>query len=156
MTWRPGEAEIRSLLDQRRLEQVPPNERHAHQLLAQAEAALDVARYAAGNGHLFAAVAEAWEAARKALTAPLAWQGLRPTTDGGHQVVLDAARAQFGNVLGALLRPLPRLKRRRNEVEYPDVDVTVDPEEVAELVEQANSVVEAARQLLRPELTVFR
>lgn len=119
MTWQAGEHVVRGLNEQRYLTQVPPNEEHARQLLTQAEASLEVARFAASNGYLFNAVTDAWEAARKAMTAPLAWQGLRPTTAGGHQVVIDAATAQFGNVIGSILRPAARLKRRRNELEYP-------------------------------------
>lgn len=79
------------MLEHRQLQQVPPNEQHAHQLLERAQQSLAVAEFASSNGYLFNAVTEAWEAARKALTAPLTWQGLRPTTEGGHQVVIDAA-----------------------------------------------------------------
>ena len=156
MTWPAGQAEIRQLLQRRHLETVHPNEEHARQLLTQAEASLDVARYALDRGHLFNVVIEAWEAARKAMTAPLAWQGLRPTTDGGHTAVVDAARAQFGNVLGDVLRPASRLRRRRNELEYPDVDAAVEEDEAAELLTAATVIVESWTKLLRPELTVFR
>ena len=156
MTWSPGEQSIRAMLERRQLQQVPPNEQHAHQLLEQAQQSLAVAEFASSNGYLFNAVTEAWEAARKALTAPLTWQGLRPTTEGGHQVVIDAAKAQFGNVLGGVLRPAARLKRRRNDLEYPTVDAAVESEEVADLLDAARAIVAAVPHLLRPELSVFR
>lgn len=44
----------------------------------------------------------AYDAARQALTALLAQQGLRPTSVGGHFVVERAARAQFGAGFRAL------------------------------------------------------
>lgn len=156
MTWALGEATIRELLASRRLERVPPNERHADQLVQQAEAALAVARMAADAGYLFNAVSEAWEAARKALTAPLAWQGLRPTAAGGHSVVVEAAQAQFGSALGPVLRPAMRLKRRRNDLEYPDVDAQIDADETADLLAAAEAIVTAVPRLLVPALEPFR
>lgn len=156
MTWALGEATVRGLLVSRRLESVPANERHAQQLVEQAEAALAVAHLAADAGYLFNAVSEAWEAARKALTAPLAWQGLRPTAAGGHRVVIEVAEAQFGSAIGPVLRPAARLKRRRNDVEYPDVDAHIDAAETADLLAAAQEIVTAVPRLLVPELGPFR
>jgi hypothetical protein len=56
-----------------------------------------------------------YDAARHACTALLIQQGLRPTTRGGHLVVDEAMRAQFGDTF----RPFRALRIRRNELEYP-------------------------------------
>jgi hypothetical protein len=57
----------------------------------------------------------AYDAARQACVALLAQQCLRPTTAGGHYVIEEVIRAQFGPAL----RAFGGLRRRRNELEYP-------------------------------------
>jgi HEPN domain-containing protein len=87
----------------------------------------------------------AYDAARQALTALLAHQGLRPTTKGGHYAVEQAARAQFGPGF----RQFGALRRRRNELEYPerpDDDATI--EEATEAVNDAQAIITAAEGLL--------
>ena len=87
----------------------------------------------------------AYDAARQALTALLAHQGLRPTTKGGHYAVEQAARAQFGPGF----RQFGALRRRRNELEYPerpDDDATTD--EANEAVENAQAIITAAAGLI--------
>jgi hypothetical protein len=84
----------------------------------------------------------AYDAARSAATALLAQQGLRPTTKGGHYAVEHAVRAQFGPGF----RQFGALRRRRNELEYPerpDDYATVD--EAKESIESAESIVTAAK-----------
>ena len=54
-----------------------------------------------------------YAAARKALTAMLRQQGLRPTRSGGHEAVIVAAEAQLVPPLGEVLRPFRRLRRAR-------------------------------------------
>jgi hypothetical protein len=74
---------------------------------------------------------------RKASTALLAHQGLRPTTTGGHLAVVEIMRAQFPGVPG--LTSLDRLRRRRNQAEYPD-PTGYDPiaaEEASEAIQVA-------------------
>ena len=98
----------------------------------------------------------AYDAARKAAGALLAHQGLRSTTRGGHLAVADVVTAQFPNVAG--LRSLDRLRRRRNEAEYPDpaeyARVTAD--EAKEAVETARQTIASAERLLAvPQLGVF-
>jgi hypothetical protein len=102
------------------------------------------------------AYALAYDAARKASTAVLAHQGLRPTTRGGHIAVIDAAEAQFPGVSG--LRSLDRLRRRRHQAEYPDPGnydpVTVD--EANEAIDVAVGAVDSSRRLIeRPEIGMF-
>ncbi len=87
----------------------------------------------------------AYDAARQALTALLAHQGLRPTTKGGHYAVEQAVRAQFGPGF----RQFGALRRRRNELEYPERpgdEATVD--EDSESVEHSHAIITAAEGLL--------
>lgn len=86
----------------------------------------------------------------------LARQGLRPTTAGGHLAVVDAVSAQFPGVAG--LKSLDRLRRRRNQGEYPD-PAGYDPitsDEASDAIEVARTTVSAASRLLdAPQLGVF-
>lgn len=87
----------------------------------------------------------AYDAARQALTALLAHQGLRPTTKGGHYAVERAVRAQFGPGF----RQFGALRRRRNELEYPERpgdDATQD--EASAAIENAEAILTAAQDLL--------
>ncbi|HEX6469175.1 MAG TPA: hypothetical protein VF069_08775 [Streptosporangiaceae bacterium] len=93
----------------------------------------------------------AYDAARMACTALLAQQGLRPTTRGGHLVVDEAARAQFGESF----RHFRVLRIRRNELEYPAY-----PGEVTEIAEAAAALTESeeiisAAESLLPHLALF-
>ncbi|HET8657988.1 MAG TPA: hypothetical protein VFM55_03215 [Micromonosporaceae bacterium] len=100
------------------LERVPASRQHADLLLTQAhqhvKSAQAIAVFdAAGACQLL------YDAARKALAAVLENQGLRATSRGGHIAVLDAVSAQLDPPLGTVLRPFDRLRRRRNQAEYP-------------------------------------
>ena len=103
-----------------------------------------------------AAYSLAYDAARKSATALLNHQGLRPTTAGGHLAVIDAIRAQFPGVPG--LTSLDRLRRRRNQAEYPDPR-GYDPITAAEAndaISVANACLASAERLLQlDELGVF-
>ncbi|MEV4456809.1 HEPN domain-containing protein [Microbispora sp. NPDC049633] len=86
----------------------------------------------------------AYDAARHACTGVLAHQRLRPTTTGGHYVVEEVLRAQFGNAF----REFGALRRRRNESEYPTrPGDDVAPEEAAAAIETTTRLIEAARKL---------
>jgi hypothetical protein len=103
------------------------------------------------------AYALAYDAARKASTAVLAHQGLRPTSRGGHIAVVEAVEAQFPGVPG--LKSLDRLRRRRNQAEYPDPagydPITLD--ETNEAIAVAVSAVDSSRRLIeQPEIGMFR
>jgi hypothetical protein len=93
----------------------------------------------------------AYDAARMACTALLAHQGLRPTTKGGHLVVDEAARAQFGDSF----RHFRALRIRRNELEYPAY-----PGDAAEVAEATAALADAERIILAvqkvlPHLDLF-
>ena len=82
----------------------------------------------------------------------LAQQGLRPTTSGGHYVVEETVRAQFGEHL----RPFGALRRRRNELEYPAYPGDgAESAEARHAVEQAHAIIDAAEKLLG-HLGLFR
>ena len=89
-------------------------------------------------------------------TALLAHQGLRPTAAGGHLAVVEAMNAQFPGVVG--LKSIDRLRRRRNQAEYPDPQTydPVSPDEVHDAIEAATGCVDAAEKLTAaPQLGVF-
>ena len=72
-------------------------------------------------------------------------QGLRPTTKGGHYAVELAARAQFGQGF----RQFGALRRRRNELEYPERPGDGSTaEEAADAVDKAGQIIAAANELL--------
>lgn len=103
------------------------------------------------------ALALAYDAARTTATALLGHQGLRPTSAGGHIAVVEAINTQFPGVEG--LKSIDRLRRRRNQAEYPDPrdydPVTKD--EVDDAIAAASACVNAAEKLLDvPQLGLFR
>lgn len=75
----------------------------------------------------------------------LAHQGLRATSAGGHYAVEKAVRAQFGDGM----RAIGALRRRRNELEYPAYPgESVDPDELAQALEDAMTIIDRAEALL--------
>ena len=142
--WTIGQAEIEALLAGGELQKLTGEAANGQRLLAKASTTLATARSAIDTDPDSAFVL-AYDASRHALTALLAHQGLRPTSKGGHYAVERAARAQFGQGF----RQFGALRRRRNELEYPqrpgdDADV----EEATNAVEQAEAIITAARGLL--------
>ncbi|SFJ77336.1 hypothetical protein SAMN05216275_11274 [Streptosporangium canum] len=91
-----------------------------------------------------------YDAARKALCAVLENQGLRASSRGGHIAVYEAVGAQLDPPLGQSLRPFDRMRRRRNEAEYPRLgsprfsadDVRADMAKVEAIVEIATKVID--------------
>ena len=93
----------------------------------------------------------AYDAARQACVAVLAQQGLRPTTTGGHYAVEEVVRAQFGTTL----RAFGGLRRRRNELVYPDYPAEqASAAEAAETLKTAADIINAAAKLI-PNLGFF-
>ena len=131
------------------LQRVPASRAQADRLLTQARAHLTSAtkvREDDPNG----GYALAYDAARKALTAILENQGLRPTTRGGHLAVLEAVRAQLDPPVSRPLRRFNRMRSRRNDAEYPPTnapeisatDVCEDQKAAAELIDIAAQVLD--------------
>jgi HEPN domain-containing protein len=142
--WKRGEAEVEALIAAGDLQKLTGEAASGERLLEKAATTLETARTAIERDPDSAFVL-AYDAARQALTALLAHQGLRPTTKGGHYAVEQAVRAQFGPGF----RRFGALRRRRNELEYPERpgdDATTD--EATEAVENAETIIAAAEGLV--------
>jgi HEPN domain-containing protein len=142
--WKRGESDVESLIGSGELQKLTGDAANGGRLLEKAAVTLETARTAIERDPDSAFVL-AYDAARQAVTGLLAHQGLRPTTKGGHYAVEQAIRAQFGPGF----RQFGALRRRRNELEYPERpgdDATI--EEATEAVDQAQTIVTAAQGLL--------
>jgi HEPN domain-containing protein len=142
--WKGGEVEVEGLIAAGDLQKLTGDAANGDRFLEKAATTLETARSAIERDPDSAYVL-AYDAARQALTALLGHQGLRPTTKGGHYAVEQAARAQFGSGF----RQFGALRRRRNELEYPERpgdDATDD--EAREAVESAQTIITAAEGLL--------
>jgi len=153
--WNQGSAVIDRLLDQRQLQRVPADSPTVEALIASSRRHIATASGSTTTDPE-AAYSLAYDAARKAATALLTHQGLRPTSSGGHIAVIEALDAQFPAVPG--LKSLDRLRRRRNQSEYPD-PAGYDPvttEEAEEAIAVANECIDSATKLLdAPQLGVY-
>ncbi|MGF1661214.1 MAG: HEPN domain-containing protein [Kineosporiaceae bacterium] len=138
---------MQALLGERKLQRVVADPRAASRLMQAAERHLAAASVAAEVDR-DGAYSLAYDAARKSAVALLAQQGLRPTARGGHYAVVRVMEAQFPGVEG--LSSMDRLRRRRNEVEYPDLEAydAVDDSEVQEAIAVAGRCLASARRLL--------
>lgn len=139
MTWAPGRDAILGMLERHDLETVIASTDLAVALIEQANEAIDTARDAAAAGRWYSAYANLWDGVRKSLSALLQAQGLRPTRTGGHLAVEQAALAQFSGAMGALLRPVPRMRSTRNDTEYPDPDTLIEPDVVLADLDKAGT-----------------
>ena len=135
------------------LERVPADEAEADHLMTKARAHLHTAAGVADTDPEIAYDA-LYAAARKALTALLIQQGLRPTRAGGHEVTIEAATAQFVPPLGDVLRPFRRIKRRRGEGDYAGSEDQIHPDDIHADLPAATAIVDAAARILQ-QLTVF-
>lgn len=149
MRWEQGRSVIDALLEARDLERVPASAGHAGEMISQARqhvtsAGRIVDEDPAGAFQLL------YDAARKTLAAILENQGLRATSRGGHIAVLEAVTAQLDPPMGKVLRPFDRLRRQRNNVEYPRQDaprlttddVTRDIPKIEDMLNLARRVVD--------------
>jgi hypothetical protein len=148
--WAQGEAEVEQQLADGHLQQVTGGRSNGAVLLDKAQRTLDTAAtIAAADPN--SAYTLAYDAARHAGTALLAQQGLRPTSRGGHYAVERALRAQFGQGF----RAFGAMRRRRNELEYPDLpDETAGTDEAHRAVADTQAMIDAASKLL-PRLELF-
>ena len=153
--WNKGSEVIERLLDAHHLDRVPADDETVAAFLVTARRHIGSATMTAIDDP-DGALALAYDACRKAATALLAHQGLRPTSAGGHIAVVEAVNAQFPGIAG--LKSIDRLRRRRNQAEYPD-PATYDPvtsDEVQDAIEAATGCVSAAEKLTAaPQLGVF-
>jgi hypothetical protein len=118
------------MLERGELSQITANAELADRLLATARQHLASARLLADTDPYLAYVA-VYDAIRKALSALLQMQGLRATTSGGHLAVMHAVQAQFGASMGAILRPVDRIRVTRRSEEELAGERTMGQEELA-------------------------
>lgn len=150
MRWSAGETVVERLLEQGHIERLQGTQADGESWLQRARRSLDAAQIVA-EAAPDSSIVLAYDAARQACVALLAQQGLRPTTAGGHYVIEEAIRAQFGNSL----RAFGGLRRRRNELEYPLCPTEeASAAEAAEALDTAGDIIEAVARLL-PALGFF-
>jgi uncharacterized protein (UPF0332 family) len=152
-SWPRGREEVQGMIERRELTQVVADADLAERLLATARQHLDSAGVLAATDPYLAYTA-LYDAIRKALAALLQAQGLRATTTGGHLAVQQAARAQFGASMGAILRPVDRIRTTRHEAEYPSAGTYIDEDTVTDDLPEAEAVVEAVAKAM-PHLSPF-
>jgi len=150
MRWSTGEATVERLLAAGHVERVQGAQADGASWLDRARRGLEAARLLAESAP-DSSVVLACDAARQACVALLAQQGLRPTTAGGHYVVEEVIRAQFGPAL----RAFGGLRRRRNELVYPLYPTEqASAAEAAETLKTAGEIIDAASKLV-PNLGFF-
>jgi HEPN domain-containing protein len=153
--WNTGSVVVERLLEAHQLQRVPAHPETVEGLIESARRRVATASTATVDDPE-GSFALAYDAARKAATSLLAHQGLRPTTTGGHVVIVEVMNAQFPGIAG--LKSIDRLRRRRNQAEYPD-PTNYDPvttEEAVDAIKAAGECIEAAARLVAaPQLGVF-
>lgn len=153
--WGQGRDTVLQLLREHRLETVPANPAHVGLLLDRATQNLSTVQMIQRDNPGLA-YDGLYDAARFALTAILAQQGLRPTREGGHGAVGEAVRAQLDPPLGAAISQFDRLRRTRNRNEYPTPDSpAITEHDVATGLPVAQQLLTIALQVV-PNLPVFR
>ena len=135
--WAKGAERVAALIEARHLQRVAADPDTVSMLLTSARRHVESAQLTVSQDPE-AAYSLAYDAARKSATALLNHQGLRPTSAGGRIAVVDVVQAQFPGVPG--LTSFDRLRRRRNQAEYPDPR-SYDPITQAE----ANDAIKVAR-----------
>lgn len=148
--WGRAQADIEQMLELGELQRVTGAGADGAPWLARAAATISTAESIASSDPN-SAYTLAYDAARFACVSLLAQQGLRPTTKGGHYAVQASVTRQFGTPFG----PYAVMRRRRNELEYPEFpDETVEPEEAANAISSAKGIIDAAGKLLE-HLSLF-
>lgn len=148
MKWQQGRAALDGMISRGEIERVPASRTHADVLVAQAQQHLAAAR-AIVSIDAVGAYQLLYDAARKALGAVLENQGLRSTSRGGHIAVREAVSAQLDPPLGSILRPFDRMRRRRNQAEYPGLDSpAINAEDVVADLAKVEDIVSAAIKVL--------
>jgi hypothetical protein len=148
MRWETGREVVERLLADGELDRISPDLENARSLLESARRHLSSARKIRESDPE-GAYAALYDAARKACGALLEAQGLRATSRGGHVALREAVIAQFGSLSGGqVLRAFDWLRRRRNDIEYPDGDSGIDLDEVDEALVRSEEIVSFAERLV--------
>jgi hypothetical protein len=148
LRWEQGRPVVDALLTRGQLTRVTPNRDLAETLLMQAGAHI-TSGAAVLDTDPAGAFTLVYDAARKALTAILANEGLRAGGDGAHAVLLDAVMAQLDPPLGSTFRPFTWMRPLRNHTQYPTPEhPTAQVDDVDEALPAARAMVDAAAKLL--------
>jgi hypothetical protein len=142
MRWDQGRAVIDRMLADHQIQRVPASREQADRLISQARnhlrSAAEICDQDPSGGY-----ALVYDAARKALTAVLENQGIRPITRGGHLAAYEAVRAQLDPPMGKILRPFDRMRRQRHDAEYPPGNTpALTPDDVREAVPKAAGIID--------------
>lgn len=139
---------IQRMLQGRRLEAVEPDQRHALAMLTTAEQHIKTAHMIATTDDQVMAFTAAYDAARKALAAVLAAEGLRVRPVGGAHRNTGLAAKCF--VLDDALDDFEWMRTIRNSTEYPDDDRPVaTSQDVDEAIPAATAILAACSQHVR-------
>ncbi|WP_406311666.1 HEPN domain-containing protein [Streptosporangium sp. NBC_01639] len=142
--WSRGEADVERMLASGELQRVKGEATDGRRWLEKATTTLASAEDLKGSDPN-SAYTLAYDAARFACAGLLAQQGLRATTSGGHYAVQQTVIRQFG----PLFEPYGTMRRRRNELEYPEFpDEVVETAEAGHAIAAARSLIDAAEKLL--------
>lgn len=154
--WEQGRADIDRLIAQGRLERVAPNREHALALVGQARKAVLSATALASTDDTITAFTAAYDAARKALTAILGNQGLRPGSgEGGHAVIREAVLAQLEPPNQPAVRAFGWMRQVRNRSAYPEPDgATATQRDVTEGIAAAEAIIGVAEAVI-PVMPVY-
>lgn len=132
------------MIAQGRIDRVLPSRNHAMRLLTDAGNHIEAARLVAtldSNGGFQLG----YDAGRKAASSILAAKGLRATSKGGHAATIEAMRELDVDSFA----PLDRMRRKRNQIEYPDeADAPATEADVVEADASSSDMVAVARQWL--------
>lgn len=146
--WTQGRAVIDDLLKRGQLERVSASRELADLMIAQAQTHLESSRLLA-SVDTAGAFQLAYDAARKALAAILANQGLRAKGAGAHATLYEAVRAQLHPPLGKDLEPFSWMRPLRNDTEYPSLERSVaSPDDVTEAGTAASIIIQRASTVL--------
>jgi hypothetical protein len=147
--WESNHRGVEFLIERGKIERLPVSTAHARHLVEESRRHLASATVLAGTDDISAAFTTAYDAARKALTAILAVQGLRTKGgDGGHTVLLDVVRPQFPDHRPVLIR-FDWLRNVRNNTQYPDFErPTATAADVTAAIPAATQIVELAEAFI--------
>lgn len=143
--WSQGEETIGNLLDIGHLERIEVDERFVETQMQDAEDNIETVELVYRQNPRMAYIAM-YDAARYSIEAALARQGIRPTAKGGHTVAIDALQAQLGR-MGSCLGPMNRIRKHRNDAEYPYPDTPMIA--ISDVEDDLPKVIEVVRTMRR-------
>jgi HEPN domain-containing protein len=122
---------------------------HARRILTEAARHVSSAQLLATTDDTAAAFVTGYDAARKAISAMLAVQGLRARGgDGGHRVLGELMQAQLPDHR-PMLREFDWMRQRRNDTEYPDpTRPTATAEEVRDAISAAQRILDLGERFV--------